>query len=561
MKKTKSTTPWLDNYDHHVPPHLEYPQVTIVELFLDAVNQTPERIFLIHRGKKYNYSEVYQQVISLANQLHLDGIRKGDRVAMLLPNIPEFITAYYAILLCGGIVVALNPSYKGYELEYLLKDASPKMIVCLPQHLEVLENINIYTTFVKIIVINQRDAEDQRAHHRNPEFAVNKKVADKVILYDDILRNRKGTIAESFPAISGSDAAIFQYSGGTTGSPKAAIGMHQNIVCNAVQFAVWCNLIPNEEVILAAIPLYHVYGMVLAMNLGVYIGASLVLIDDPRDIESLLKSLKTYQVTFFPGVPSIYYAINQNPRLINGEIHLESIKACISGSAPLHPSIKQEFEHLTQARLMEGYGLSEAPTATHCNPLLGINKAGSIGMPLPDVVCKIVDLETGEKELGINEVGELIIKGPQVMLGYHNRDEENELTLKDGWLFTGDVARCDEDGYYFIVDRKKSLIKVNGLQVWPNEVETIIASHPLIKESAVGGVPDLAHGENVIAWVVVKNGEVVSSEEIQNWCRQFLSGYKVPSEVMFVENLPRTGVGKILRRELIANYLKNETRG
>lgn len=545
--------PWLEHYDIHVPSNLEYPDETLIDLFRNSVLRDPKKVFLFHRGRKYNYGNIDKWVNALAGQLHAYGLQKGDRVAVILPNIPEFVIAYYAILLCGGIVVALNPSYKSYELEYLLNDASPKIIICLEKHQEIIEKIPVKKSIGKIITLPQK-SEESRIDNQEGENDL-KHFSENEIAFKGILHNGFETPPSPFPKVTGNDAAIFQYSGGTTGSPKAAIGTHRNIVTNTVQFAAWCNLKSNEEVILAAIPLYHVYGMVLAMNLGVYTGASIVLIDDPRDMDILLESIETYKVTFFPGVPSIYYAINQNPHVKNGEIKLGSIRACISGSAPLHPVIKSEFETLTKARLMEGYGLSEAPTATHCNPLHGVNKAGSIGMPLPDVNCRIVDLETGNDVLGANEIGELVIQGPQVMRGYYNRPEEDQIAIRDGWLFTGDVAKFDDDGYFFIVDRKKSMIKVKGLQVWPNELETVIASHPDVKECGVGGVPDLALGEKVIAWVVAKSGVILSQEMIQHWCRQYLSGYKVPKEVIFIDAIPRTGVGKILRRVLISKYL------
>ena len=309
-----------------------------------------------------------------------------------------------------------------------------------------------------------------------------------------------------FPIVGPDDAAIFQYSGGTTGVPKAAIGMHKNLIANVHQFQIWCDLKPGKETILAVIPLYHVYGMVLALAMSATIGAKLILVDDPKNIDLILEEIEKQKVTFFPGVPTMYYAINQNKKVKEGKCNLSSIKACISGSATLHPQIKEEFERLTGGKLVEGYGLSEAPTATHCNPLFGKNKTGSIGLPLPGVVCRVVDLENGLLDKKPGETGELILQGPQVMKGYHNNPSENKVALRDDWLFTGDVVRMDEDGYFFIVDRKKSLIKVGGFQVWPNEIEGVLNSHPLIQESAVGGIPDIEKGEKVIAWVVLKPG-------------------------------------------------------
>jgi long-chain acyl-CoA synthetase len=293
--------------------------------------------------------------------------------------------------------------------------------------------------------------------------------------------------------------------------------------------------------------------------MGASIGAKLILIEDSRNTGLILEAIEKHSVTFYPGVPSMYYAINQNQKVREGKCDLTSIKACISGSAPLHEKIKDEFERFTGGKLIEGYGLSEAPTATHCNPLYGINKSGSIGLPLPDVDCRVVDLETGLIDRDIGEPGELILKGPQVMQSYHNNPEENNLALRNGWLYTGDVVKMDEAGYFFIVDRKKSLIKVGGFQVWPNEIETVINSHPGVQESAIGGVPDIGKGERVIAWVVRKNNQDLDTDEILQFCKKQLIFYKIPSEVFFVERIPKTGVGKILRRELISEYInKND---
>jgi long-chain acyl-CoA synthetase len=290
--------------------------------------------------------------------------------------------------------------------------------------------------------------------------------------------------------------------------------------------------------------------MVLGMNLAVKMGAGMILISNPRDMDGLLRAIETHKATIFPGVPNIYAAINNYPPVLKGDYDLSSIKACISGSTTLPLQVKHNFESLTHGHLVEGYGLSEAPTATHCNPILGENRDGSIGLPLPNVDCKIVDLETGTVEMGIGEVGELVIKGPQIMAGYHQRPIETLHTLRDGWLFTGDVARMDEDGYFYLVDRKKDVIKVGGFQVWPNEIEAVLMQHPKIKEAAVAGVRDKDGTELAKAWIVLKEGERITPEEIKVYCKEYLTGYKIPKLIDFRDSLPRTGVGKVLRRVL-----------
>ncbi|NPV57371.1 MAG: AMP-binding protein, partial [Anaerolineae bacterium] len=354
------------------------------------------------------------------------------------------------------------------------------------------------------------------------------------------------------PIVQCDDAAIYQYTGGTTGVPKGAIGLHRNLVANILQFREWLvGLEEGGEVALAAIPLYHVYGMVIAMGVSVALGASIVLIRTPQDLSLLLSSIQQYGVTLFPGVPNLYAAINKNPDVLAGKYDLRTIKACISGSAPLLPEIKQQFEALTGGKLVEGYGLSEAPTATHCNPVHGENRTGSIGLPLPDVDARIVDAEVGDRQLAIGEVGELIIRSPQVMAGYHGMDEETKLALRKGWLYTGDLARMDEDGYFYLVDRKKDVIKIGGFQVWPREVEEVLALHPDIKDAAVAGVPDATYGEMVKAWIVLQEGRSISPGEVQGWCEERLARYKKPMAVEFIDTIPRTFVGKVLRRELV----------
>ncbi|MDX1437919.1 MAG: AMP-binding protein, partial [Anaerolineales bacterium] len=351
------------------------------------------------------------------------------------------------------------------------------------------------------------------------------------------------------------DFALFQYSGGTTGVPKGAIALHRNLVANTLQVSTWFgSTTPGEETLLMAIPLFHVYGMVAGMNFAISKVASLVMVPDPRDLKDLLSNLQKYRATLFPGVPALYNGINNYQDVKDGKYDLASIKACISGSAPLLLETKNEFERLTGGKLIEGYGLSEAPTATHCNPLYGENRSGSIGLPLPDVECRIISLEDEMTVLGPNEVGELIIRGPQVMHGYHKMPTETMNTLREGWLYTGDIARMDDEGYFYIVDRKKELIKPGGYQVWPREVEEAIAQNPKVLDVGVAGIPDPYRGETVKAWVVVKPGEALTEEEVRDWCRERLAKYKVPTEVEFRDELPKTTVGKILRRELVREH-------
>lgn len=539
--------PWTSNYDPHVPATLRYPNLTLMDLFQAAVNKFPKAVFIHYQSEILSFCETEEAVDQLAVLLVERGLRTGDRIALLLPNIPQFVIAYFATLRAGGIVVAMNPNYKIQEYEFLFKDSAPSQVICLDRHLTLLEDIGI----PKKDILIARSVEGE-----NPP---NDSQKTKKFGFDEFFKKPHRSSHLEFPEINPDHAAIFQYSGGTTGIPKAAIGSHRNIIANIHQFRTWCNLTDGKEKILAVIPLYHVYGMVLTMSLAIATGSQLVLIDDPGNTEMILKEIEEKKISFYPGVPTMYYAITQNPKVLAGDFDIQSIKACISGSFPLHPKIKADFEKLTGGKLVEGYGLSEAPTATHCNPVFGKNKAGSIGLPLPDVECKVVDLVTGENEVEIGEAGELIIRGPQVMSGYHRKPIEESETLRDGWLYTGDVVRMDEEGYFFIVDRKKSLIKVGGLQVWPNEIESVILTHPGVAACAVGGVPEMTMGEKVVAWIIKKPGISLIEEDIRKFCQSRIAGYKVPSIILFRESLPKSGVGKTLRRELIREYIEKET--
>lgn len=552
--------PWLKHYDPGVPAQLEYPDIALFRFLDEAAARFPERPCTIFEDQIIRYREMKEATERLAASLRRLGVQKGERVGLIMPNIPQFVLAYYAVLRAGGIVVAMNPHYKERELLFHLSDSGAQMVIALEEDRTLLESIQPQTQVSRLIFSRVEDAArltpaGSGSDRASSPDAAAIPTANTLQLLDLIQTPAGDTSIEN--TISGEDEAIFQYSGGTTGTPKAAIGLHRNLVANTIQFRRWLSGVQEgEEVVLAAIPLFHVYGMVIAMSMGVALGASLVLIPDARNTQNVLRNIDVYQATLFPGVPNLYLAINRHPEVLAGKYRLQSIKACISGSAPLLREIKAQFEALTGGKLLEGYGLSEAPTATHCNPMLGENRSGSIGLPLPDVEARIVDLEEGKKELAPGEAGELIIRGPQVMKGYHNQPEETQKTLRDGWLYTGDIARMDEDGYFYIVDRKKDLIKIGGLQVWPREVEEVIAAHPQVAEVGVAGVPHSTRGEMVKAWVVLKPAAQLTAEEIKAWCRRHLANYKAPSEVEFCEGLPRTTVGKVLCRVLVQQHLE-----
>ena len=550
--------PWLQHYDEGVPQTLEYPDIPLFGLLEQAAKNFPDRPCTIFKGAKISYREMDEKSDRLAAGLAALGVKKGDRVGIFMPNTPQFVMAYFAILKAGGVVVATNPLYSGREIEHQMNDSGVEVMLVMSNFYQTIKQVQPRTRIRQVIVTNIKEALPPvlgflfgLTQEKKGGFRVELERGD--IWLPDLLEKHA---ADSRPdlEISSQDTALFQYSGGTTGVPKAAIGLHRNLVSNSIQMYHYVpDLVDGEEVFLMAIPLFHVYGMVAGMCWAIKTAAAMVMVPNPRDLKDVLESIQKYGVTVYPGVPTMYNAINNHPDVLAGKYNLSTIRACISGSAPLLRETKEKFEALTGGKLVEGYGLSETPTATHCNPLYGYNPPGSIGLPFPDVDCRIISLDDELTELGVDEIGELVIKGPQVMKGYHNMPTETENALRDGWLYTGDIARMDRDGYFYIVDRKKEVIKPGGFQVWPRTVEEAIAENPKVLEVGVAGIPDPHRGETVKAWVVLKPGETASEEDIKEWCRERLAKFEVPTHVEFRDELPKTTVGKILRRELVAS--------
>lgn len=552
--------PWLQNYDSQVPAHLTYPTHALHDFLRISAQRFPDHLCTIFQDQVLTYCQVDRLSDALAAILLKLGLQKGDRVGLLLPNSPQFVIAFYAVLKAGGIAVALNPLYKQRELQFHLDDAGVSFLMAVDELIPTLDgfqtrqkiNHRFFTNLTEAAMLS--DIAELK-----PGESIHPSTTDDWRLLD-AMKTGMGMTFSPGP-VGQHDPAVLQYTGGTTGIPKGAVGLHRNLIANTLQFKAWLHgLDEGREVVLAAIPLFHVYGMVIAMSLGIASAGCLVLIPNARDIDDLLCKIERYHATLFPGVPNLYNAINRHPDVQSGKFNLRSIKACISGSAPLMLETKQTFEKLTGGKLMEGYGLSEAPTATHCNPLSSPNRNGSIGLPLPDVECRIVDLETGKIDMPPGEIGELILRSPQVMQGYYHNSAETRLALRDGWLFTGDVAKMDEAGFFYLVDRKKEEIKIGGFQVWPREVEEVIAAHHAVLECAVAGVPDKLDGERVKAWVVLKPGVTLDSKEIIQWCKDQLVAYKAPIEVEWIEALPRTTVGKVLRRELVQRHLDKKNK-
>ncbi|AEV16747.1 Long-chain fatty acid--CoA ligase [Thermus sp. CCB_US3_UF1] len=538
--------PWYAHYDPGVPQEAPKPWL-LTELLRENARRYPEKVALEFLGRSISYQRLWRQVEAFARGLQEAGLEPGERVAIMLPNSPQFVIAFFGTLLAGGVAVNTNPMYTPRELRHQLLDSGAKALVILDLLLPRYQEVKAEAP-VEVLV--RTGIQDYLPFPKN-------------LLYPLTLK-RKGQWPkelEGIPwraflkawkpepvALDLDDLALLQYTGGTTGVAKGAMLTHRNLSTNALQVRAWIpDFREGEEVVLGAIPFFHVYGMTVAMNLALLGAAKLVLLPRP-EIKPIVEAIEKHGVTLFPGVPTLYVAFNNFPG-IEGR-SLKSIRACISGSAPLPLEVAERFEKLTGAKLVEGYGLTEASPVTHCNPLYGPRKLGSVGLPFPGVEAKVVDEEG--KELPPGEVGELILKGPNVMKGYWNRPEESQKTLKDGWLFTGDLAKMDPDGYFYIVDRKKDMIIAGGYNIYPREVEEVLYQHPAVQEAAVVGVPDPYRGETVAAFIVLKDeykGKV-SEKDIETFCRQNLAAYKVPRILQFRDTLPKSSVGKILKREL-----------
>ena len=537
--------PWFDFYDPSVPHHLHYPQMRIFDFLQAQATKNGCKTALICGDKQKTYQGLYTESLKFAGYLVENGLLPGDRVAICLPNRIEFVVAYFGTLLAGGIIAAMNPAYPLSEWRYQVDITRPRFILGEAERFTDLQVLRAEYKIDKVICTGRTTYTPSKGD---------------CVIFEDLKDRHLG--GNTLPEITHEHAALLQFSGGTTGAPKAALALHKNVVANILQFSRWLsNMKEGEETFLTVIPLFHVYGMVIGLNVGIAMGATIVLLPDSKDLGSLLKIVQDHKVTFLPGVPSLYQAIIRHPDVLNGKIDLRSIKACISGSAPLLPETRLQFESLSGAKLVEGYGLSEAPTATHCNPIGGENRLGSIGLPLPDVECKIVVPGEDDQALQPGETGELLIRGPQVMQGYFDNPEETQISLKGGWLHTGDMVRMDSDGYFYVVGRIKELIKVNGLQVWPAEVEKVLMKFRGVLDAAVAGVPDDMSGECVKAWLVTEDNYPLDLDALQEFCRRHLATYKIPRDIEFVEHLPRSAVGKVLRRKLVESHMKKRPGG
>ena len=529
--------PWMKNYP--VRWNLDYPEKSLYQYFKECTADYPDLVALVYFDNEITYSSLNEKINLTAAALDSLGVKKGDRVALMLPNCPQYVYAFYACMKLGAVVVQVNPLYTPDELEYILNDCGAEVFIgadaVFNSFHAVRESVPVKHAVVSRLLWNEVEGNN--------------------ISFEIMLEQHEPLEAEA-DIDPKEDLAVFQYTGGTTGYPRAAMLTHYNLTCNVTQVKEWLSEWTEEKFSdgvkqyygISVLPFFHSYGMTCAMNTGLTLPAGQILL--PRfDLEAMLELIKKYQPRLLPAVPTVYIAIANHRNLEH--YNVDAIEICNCGAAPMPVEAMACFEERTGSKLLEGYGLSEASPVTHCNPVNGERKPGSIGIPYPDTECKLVDIETGKQEVPPGEAGELIIKGPQVMKGYWNRPRETEETLRDGWLYTGDIAQMDEDGYFYLVDRKKDMVISGGFNIYPREIDEVLFEHPKVAEAVSVGLPDDYYGEIIKAYVVLHEEETATEEEIIEFCREKLAKFKVPRMVEFRTELPKSAIGKVLRRSLL----------
>jgi len=553
--------PWFEHYEQGVPKTFDYPDIPTYQLLEETSNSFPDRDAIIFLGKRITYQELEEQVKRFATAVSQMGVRKGDRVASILPNCPQFPIAYYGAMRAGAIFVQMNPLNSEEEIQFQLADSGAETVI-VPDALDLPARVKRVRSRTSVKRIINTSIKEYLPFPKSVLYPLVAKPSrfdrgEDIHLMKELLT----THPPSPPTVTvqQDDVALLLYTGGTTGVSKGCMLTHQNLVSNAVQCSLWfAKAERGKETFLSVLPFFHSYGMTTCLNLPVYLGASMIVLTRfERDkLEAFLRCIEKMRPSIFMGVPAMYQAIINYPDV--GKHDLTSIKFCISGAAPLPVEVCERFEALTGGKLVEGYGLTETSPVTHANPLYGKRKVGSIGLPFPNTACQVVDLETGEGPLPAGEPGELCIKGPQVMKGYWNNPEETENCLKDGWLATGDIAKVDEEGYFYVVDRKKDMIITGGFNVYPRDIDEVLFRHPKIKDAVAVGLPDPYLGESVKAFVVLKEGETAGEEEILAFCREHLAKFKVPTTVEFRQELPKTMIGKVLRKVLREEHIRKQ---
>jgi len=552
---------WLKHYDEGVPSALNYPKVPLYSFLEDSAANYPDNQALSYLGNSMSYSELDRVVNKAANALIDLDVKQGDRVALYLANTPQFIIMLYATLKIGAIAVPINPLYKSDEVSYQLNDSGAKTVVVMSRFYKVIQEVKSRSQLKNIIVTNVKEYFPTLTKML---FTLLKEKEDRVSINksDYSLKKLLKKSSDQKPPIQvgPQDTALLQYTSGTTGTPKGVMLSHYALVANALQCRAWVtDTIEGEERVMGWLPFFHSFGMTACLSYTMSCAGTLILIPNPRDIKYILKTIQKEKVTIMPGVPTMYAALGHYEGV--EKYDLSSVRACISGGAPLMENIQQRFVEVTGAKLVEGYGLSEASPVTHGNPMNVPNKANSIGVPFPDTQCKIVDLDNGKDIVEVGQEGELMVKGPQLMKGYWGDQKLSHETLQDGWLHTGDVVKMDEEGYFYVVDRKKDIIIVKGLNVSPVEVEKVCCTHPKVADAAIIGIPHEYKGEEIKAFIILKEGEQASALEIIAYIRSKLAPFKTPASVEFVNELPKNVMGKLLRRILLERELKKPNNG
>ncbi len=559
--------PWFKFYEPGVPRTIEFPAHPIFTFLDQSARRYPRTTALIQVGPKFDRRITYAQLDDLsdrfANSLVRHGMRPGDRVAIMLPNNPQYVVAAFGIWKAGGVVVQINPLYKGRDLAFILKDSGARVAVGISRLYRELQEVRSHTDVQTALITNVHDFFPRKWRLLYGLMKAKKEgdVMPEGPGVTPFLSMLHGPRLELRPVVSPDDPAVLQYTGGTTGIPKAATLTHRSIVSNCLQAKAWLtDLKEGEERILSVVPFFHVYGMSICLILSTAIAAAnIMLLMKLFEVKTVVEAVPKYRPTIFPGVPAMYNAINQLRDV--EKYDLKSIRACVSGAAPLPAEVQRRFEELTGGRLVEGFGMSEASPLTHGNPVYGVRKEGSIGVPISSTDARIVDAETGTRVLGTNQVGELVVRGPQVMKGYWGNPTETSQTIRDGWLFTGDMARMDEDGYFYVEDRKKDMVNIGGLKVFPREVEEILYEHPMVRDVAVAGIKHRLRGELLVAHVVPKEpveDARTFKRDLRDFCLQKLAAYKVPRRFEIVAEIPKTLLGKALRRDIRERELLRE---
>lgn len=549
--------PWLTSYEKGVPEKIEYQEICLPKILERSAGRFPDKMALLFQGYKVSFRELNDMVNRFAASLHDFGIYKGDSVAILLPNVIPCVVAYYAILKIGGIAVMNNPLYSDRELKHQFNDSGSKLLVTIDLLANRMIDLRPETKIKQIIYTSIGDYLPFPKNLLFPLVAKKKNLAADVKSAENVYRWKdlpaKSHSRSPDVELTFDDIAMYQYTGGTTGVSKAVMITHGNLSKQVQQVAAWFPTFDSNEVMLGALPFFHVFGLTTAMNLAIFQGWGDILIPKPQP-DALLEAIKKFKPSFAPLVPTMYIGILNNPAI--DKTDLTSIKGCFSGSSPLPLEIIRDFENKTGAVIVEGFGLTESSPVTHVNPFAGgKRKAGSIGIPIPDTDCRIVSFNGGNTDVPVGESGELLVRGPQVMKGYRNNPEETAATLTDGWLHTGDIAKMDEDGYFYIVDRKKDVIISGGYNVYSRDIEEVFYENPKIQEACAIGIPHPTRGEAAKIFVVLKKGKTATQEELIEYCTDKLARYKLPTEIEFRDDLPKTNMGKILKKELRAEEM------